>query len=138
MTLTPISERIPRRVLCTRRGLLTLLEHLIPLLFLKGVRGVQVFLLFVLILSFGLFQICLVSFNYVILFSRMGIYTGLTEPHFSTPHSLKVKWSETYCKQEADLTPRLTIHTKILSQIYRLINDKLQVSLSEKYVILCL
>ena len=56
-----------------RQGMLTLHEHLIPLLFCKGVRGFQVFVPFVFVLSFSLFQIYLVSLDYALLISHMGI-----------------------------------------------------------------
>ena len=63
--------RFPRRVLRARQEMLTLLEHLIPLMFCKGVRGFQTFVLFVFVLSFSLFQICLVSLDYELLISLM-------------------------------------------------------------------
>ena len=62
----------PRWVLRAKQGRLTLLEHLIPLLFCKGILGFQTFVYFVFILSFILFQICLVSFNYAFSVSHMG------------------------------------------------------------------
>ena len=64
--------RIPRRVLCARQRMLTLHEHLIPLLFCKGVREFHAFVPFVYVLSFNLFEICLVSLDYALLISRMG------------------------------------------------------------------
>ena len=60
-------------MLCARQGMLTLPAHLIPLLFCKGVRGFQTFVLFVYVLPLSLFQICLVSLDYTLLISHMGI-----------------------------------------------------------------
>ena len=70
---TILKLRNPQRVLCARQGMLTLHEDMIPLLFCKGVRGFQAFVLFVYVLSFSLFQICLVSLDYALLISHMGI-----------------------------------------------------------------
>ena len=76
--LTPsLTFRTPRRVLRARQGMLTLHEHLIPLLFCKGDRGFKAFVLFVYVLSIGLFLIFLTSLDYALLISRMGIITGL-------------------------------------------------------------
>ena len=62
------SLRTPQWVLHTRQEMLTLLEHLIPLLFCKGVCGFQAFVPFVFVLSFSF-----VFLDYAILISHMGI-----------------------------------------------------------------
>ena len=64
--------RIFVRVLRARNGMLTLHENLIPLLFLKGVRGFHAFVRFVFVLSFSLSEIVL-SLNYALLISHIGI-----------------------------------------------------------------
>ena len=72
--MTPIlTLRKPQRVLHATRGMITLHEHLIPLLFCEGVCGLQAFVRFVYVLSLSLFHICLVSLNYALLVSHMGI-----------------------------------------------------------------
>ena len=61
--------------------MLTIHEHLIPLLFCKGVRGFQALVPFVYVLPFSLFQIFLVSLVYAILISRMGILHWTNSVH---------------------------------------------------------
>ena len=80
----------PRRVLRTRQGTFTLHEHLIPLLFCTGVRWFQAFVRFVYVLSFGLFQICLVSLDYAILIPHMSILHWTPVEIFK--HQKSIKW----------------------------------------------
>ena len=61
-----------------RQVMLTLHEHLITLLFCKGVRGFQAFVPFVLVLSFSSFQICLVFLDYALLNAHIGILSYST------------------------------------------------------------
>ena len=57
---------VPRRALRTGKGMLTFRNTWSHSCFvkLKGVHGFQAFVLFVLVLFFSLFQICLLSLNY--------------------------------------------------------------------------
>ena len=64
---------IPRWVLRASHGMLNLPEHLIHSLFCKGVRGFQTFVSFLFVLSLSLFLIRIVSLNYAILNSLIGI-----------------------------------------------------------------
>ena len=52
---------------------------MIPLLFCKEVGGYQAFVLFVFVLSFSLFQICLVSLDYPLLIAHVGILHWTSE-----------------------------------------------------------
>ena len=61
------SLRIPRRMIRARQVMINYSY------FAKGVRGFQAFVPFVLVLSFSLFQICLVCLDNAILISQMGI-----------------------------------------------------------------
>ena len=62
-----------------RQGILTLQVHLIPLPFCKRVRGFQQSVPFVFVLSFNLFQICLISLNYVLLISYIGYSNSIPD-----------------------------------------------------------
>ena len=56
-----------------KKGMLTLPEHMIPLMFCKEVGGFQAVVHFVFVLSLSLFQICFVSLIFALKIYHMGI-----------------------------------------------------------------
>ena len=68
----------PQRVLRASQGMLTIQEHLIPLLLYKGVRGFISFVLFVYVLSFSFFNFVLSHWTMHFWPLAWVFYTGLT------------------------------------------------------------